>query len=187
MCVSGGVMGFSADKLIIGACLSLFVITGCHMSGQEHASDSDEMVIKEETSVVGLPNPFVKVNSIAEAEAAIGKKIPQLRFIPDAYQDSPEIFVMNESEMVQLMYSSADGSERMLYRISEKFSTELLNGDYTKYAINKKIKIRGHGVLVKGNGDGQGYYTAEWSVGGLNLCILSDVPLTDEVLNKMIK
>ncbi|MBO6008719.1 MAG: hypothetical protein J6P70_00095 [Ruminobacter sp.] len=93
---------------------------------------------------------------------------------------------MNESEMAQLMYSSADGSERMLYRISEKFSTELLNGDYTKYAINKKFIIRGHAVLVKGNGDGQGYFTAEWSVGGLNLCILSDVPLTEEDLKRMI-
>ncbi|MBP3748063.1 MAG: hypothetical protein J6I35_00715 [Ruminobacter sp.] len=179
-------MGVSADKLIIGVCLSLFVITGCHLNEREHASDSDEMVIKEETSVVGLPNPFAKVNSIPEAEDAIGRNIPLLRFIPEVYQDSPDIFVMNESEMAQLMYSSADGSERMLYRISEKFSTELLNGDYTKYAINKKIIIRGHAVLVKGNGDGQGYFTAEWSVGGLNLCILSDVPLTEEDLKRMI-
>ena len=124
----------------------------------------------------GRPYSFSELDRLASgirnilSEAGIGKGSKVGIFIPNS---------------VQFIYSSLDSGERIVYRVSEKFSPELLNGDYNKYAVNRTLMINGRSILVKGNGDG--YKTAEWAQGTLNLCILSDTPLTEEELKNMIR
>lgn len=180
-------MKISVLNIVLGACMAMAVLSGCHRDKNLYSNDTDELQIKEESSVAGLPNPFTKVFSVAEAEAALGRKIPQLGHVPEVYEQTPEIFMMNENEMAQFMYSTSDGSDRMLYRVSVKLPAELLNGDYNQYAINRHVAINNRQVFVKGNGDGSGYYTAEWSVGDMNFCILSSYPLTEKDLAVMIR
>ncbi|MBQ3776298.1 MAG: hypothetical protein II847_09290 [Ruminobacter sp.] len=179
--------GFGRMVLVAAA---LVMLGGCHRDNSDQQMNLngitvDDDIMSDRDNFVGLPNPFVQVDSLEDAEKAFGKKIPVLKFIPSMYNPTPDIFMMNETEMVQFIYSSLDSGERIVYRVSEKFSPELLNGDYNKYAINRTLMINGRSILVKGNGDG--YKTAEWAQGTLNLCILSDTPLTEEELKNMIR
>lgn len=135
--------------------------------------------------MVGMPNPFVQVNDIDRARNVSGINAELLKAVPAGFRNTPQITVLGKNQMVQISYSdNIDPSQKLHYRISDKLSSSVMNGDFNKYPVQKNIVI--NGIEVKVKGDDSGFRTVEWSNHGLNYCILSDIPLTETDIQWML-
>jgi hypothetical protein len=147
----------------------LFLSSSAAVSTEPGTSDREKEISEQ---IVNMKNPFTEQASLSEAEAKAGFSMKQLKYIPSYYDPVPKIYVLDDGVMIQVVYVEPMDQKRITYRASKKISTSEMNGDYSEYPDESRLKIGDLNLLVKGS-DGV-IYTAEWAAGGINYCLLID-------------
>ena len=167
---------------ILLICCGCICSSGCQRNNNsllEHQDSGDEDIM------VGMPNPFVQVSDIDRARKVSGINAELLKAVPAGFRNTPQISVLGRNHMVQMIYfDNVDPTKKLNYRVSDKLSPSVMNGDFNKYHVQKNIVI--NGIEIKVKGDDTGFRTVEWSNRGLNYCILSDIPLTETDIQWML-
>jgi hypothetical protein len=143
-------------------------------SGSVFAGADDRSAKEKEISaqIANMKNPFQEVSSLSEAQDRAGFIMKQLKYIPDYYDPNPVYMIHNEGIMIQVVYVEPMDQKRITYRASKKISSAEMNGDFSEYQEERKLKIGDMDLLVKGS-DGV-IYTAEWGQDGINYSLLID-------------
>lgn len=147
----------------------LFFSCSAAASAEPGTSDREKEISAQ---IINMKNPFTELASLSEAEAKAGFTMKQLKYIPSYYDPEPKIYVLDDGVMIQVVYVEPMDQKRITYRASKKISTSEMNGDYSEYPDESKLKIGDLNLFVKGS-DGV-IYTAEWASDGINYCLLVD-------------
>ncbi len=99
----------------------------------------------ENTGVVGLPNPFVQVKTMDEAQERIGYGMQVPEKVGNYKKDAIEVC---GTEFLQVSYVDKDGDS---FLIRKSKSNEDLTGDYNVYSQNKSVKVGKTTVKTHGN------------------------------------
>ncbi len=133
---------------------------------------------------VGMPNPFTNIASIEEGSKVMGFPISTPQKLPNGFDSTPYITVLNKNKMLQLTYKNTE-DKRILYRVSQKLSSKTMNGDYNKYDVKDNLLLKG--ISIEAQGTQKGYHTAVWKEGNINKCLLSDVPLSKKDISEFLE
>lgn len=147
----------------------LFLSCSAVASAEPGTSDREKEISAQ---IINMKNPFTELASLSEAEAKAGFTMKQLKYIPSYYDPSPKFYVLDDGVMIQVVYVEPMDQKRITYRASKKLSTSEMNGDYSEYPDESRLKIGDLNLQVKGS-DGV-IYTAEWNADGINYCLLVD-------------
>ena len=143
-----------------------------NMAGEKKEAAGDESM--------KLPNPFIEVGSLEEAEELAGFSLKTAEKVGDYGRRS--ISVM-EGEMIQVLYQNDAGEEGL--RVRKGLGEEELSGDYNTYTLDEEVEQ--DGVKIRLRGDGQRIFAASWTKGGYSYAIdLSDAELDRENVLQLI-
>ena len=143
-----------------------------NMAGEKKEAAGDEST--------RLPNPFIEVGSLEEAEALAGFSLKTAEKFGDYGRQS--ISVM-EGEMIQVIYQNDAGEEGL--RVRKGLGEGDLSGDYNTYTLDEEVEQ--DGVKIRLRGDGQRIFAASWTKGGYSYAIdLGDAELDRENVLQLI-
>ena len=143
-----------------------------NMAGEKKEAAGDESM--------KLPNPFIEVGSLEEAEELAGFSLKTAEKVGNYGRQS--ISVM-EGEMIQVLYQNDAGEEGL--RVRKGLGEEELSGDYNTYTLDEEVEQ--DGVKIRLRGDGQRIFAASWTKGGYSYAIdLSDAELDRENVLQLI-
>ena len=115
------------------------------ISENSQAKKVDDIIIIDDGTMLGMPNPIKDFDTIEEAQKSLSfdTKVPEN--VPRKIQGC-------SFETIQIKFTGSynDGKNEITYRTAQ--GTEDITGDYNKYAYTKKLKINGADVTIKGNG-----------------------------------
>lgn len=152
--------------LILLSALMLFSLCACGK------------VQNPETSSVQIANPFVRYESLEEAEKIAGFSFEVPEIIGDYKVSSIEL--MN-SKMYNVIYT--DKSENRII-IRKQAGYEDISGDYNFYADEKVEENGSVSVTIKGN---EGLYSlATWIQDGYFYSVSYDVPVSLDEVGKLV-
>lgn len=116
------------------------------ISENSQAKKVDDIIIIDDGTMLGMPNPIKDFDTIEEAQKSLSfdTKVPEN--VPEKYK--AVAFETISDKILQVVYN--DGKNEVTYRTAQ--GTEDITGDYNKYAYTKKLKINGADVTIKGNG-----------------------------------
>lgn len=143
-----------------------------NMAGEKKEAAGDESM--------KLPNPFIEVGSLEEAEELAGFPLKTAEKVGDYGRQS--ISVM-EGEMIQVLYQNDAGEEGL--RVRKGLGEGDLSGDYNTYTLDEEVEQ--DGVKIRLRGDGPRIFAASWTKGGYSYAIdLSDAELDRENVLQLI-
>lgn len=143
-----------------------------NMAGEKKEAAGDESM--------QLPNPFIEVGSLEEAEELAGFSLKTAEKVGDYGRQS--ISVM-EGEMIQVLYQNDAGEEGL--RVRKGPGEGDLSGDYNTYTLDEEVEQGG--VKIRLRGDGQRIFAASWTKGGYSYAIdLGDAELDRENVLQLI-
>ena len=143
-----------------------------NMAGEKKEAAGDESM--------RLPNPFIEVGSLEEAEELAGFSLKTAEKVGDYGRQS--ISVM-EGEMIQVLYQNDAGEEGL--RVRKGPGEGDLSGDYNTYTLDEEVEQ--DGVKIRLRGDGQRIFAASWTKGGYSYAIdLGDAELDRENVLQLI-
>ena len=147
--------------------MCLFSLAACGSKAPAEEAGSAE---------VGMVNPFVDYDTIADACAAAGFDFS----VPETVEGCPieSIQVMNDS-MIQITYydSEADGN-RIVPR--KAAGVDDISGDYNEYPTVSTADLNGVNVTMRGENDT--FSGAIWTAGGASYSVQFDIPVTDAAI-----
>ena len=126
---------------------------------------------------IGIPNPFVNYETLAEAAQAAGFELNA----PESISGYDEILiqVMN-NKMVQIIF--LNGDSRIIIR--KAAGSDDISGDYNIYNETQEVDINGSLVTIKGN-DGT-VKLATWTDNGYTYAVVSDDAMTIEAMEALV-
>lgn len=137
-----------------------------NMAGENKEAAGDESM--------RLPNPFIEVGSLEEAEELAGFSLKTAEKVGNYERQS--ISVM-EGEMIQVLYQNDAGEEGL--RVRKGLGEGDLSGDYNSYKLDEEVEQ--DGVKIRLRGDGPRIFAASWTKDGYSYAIdLSDAELDRE-------
>lgn len=143
-----------------------------NMAGEKKEAAGDESM--------RLPNPFIEVGSLEEAEELAGFSLKTAEKVGNYERQS--IFVM-EGEMIQVLYQNDAGEEGL--RVRKGLGEGDLSGDYNSYTLDEEVEQ--DGVKIRLRGDGPRIFAASWTKGAYSYAIdLSDAELDRENVFQLI-
>lgn len=143
-----------------------------NMAGEKKEAAGDESM--------RLPNPFIEVGSLEEAEELAGFSLKTAEKVGDYGRQS--ISVM-EGEMIQVLYQNDAGEEGL--RVRKGLGEGDLSGDYNSYTLDEEVEQ--DGVKIRLRGDGPRIFAASWTKGAYSYAIdLSDAELDRENVLQLI-
>lgn len=143
-----------------------------NMAGENKEAAGDESM--------RLPNPFIEVGSLEEAEELAGFSLKTAEKVGNYERQS--ISVM-EGEMIQVLYQNDAGEEGL--RVRKGLGEGDLSGDYNSYTLDEEVEQ--DGVKIRLRGDGPRIFAASWTKGGYSYAIdLSDAELDRENVLQLI-
>lgn len=143
-----------------------------NMAGEEKEAAGDESM--------RLPNPFIEVGSLEEAEELAGFSLKTAEKVGNYERQS--ISVM-EGEMIQVLYQNDAGEEGL--RVRKGLGEGDLSGDYNSYKLDEEVEQ--DGVKIRLRGDGPRIFAASWTKGGYSYAIdLSNAELDRENVLRLI-
>ncbi len=143
-----------------------------NMAGEKKEAAGDESM--------RLPNPFIEVGSLEEAEELAGFSLKTAEKVGDYERQS--ISVM-EGEMIQVLYQNDAGEEGL--RVRKGLGEGDLSGDYNSYTLDEEVEQ--DGVKIRLRGDGPRIFAASWTKDGYSYAIdLSDAELDRENVLQLI-
>lgn len=143
-----------------------------NMAGENKEAAGDESM--------RLPNPFIEVGSLEEAEELAGFSLKTAEKVGNYERQS--IFVM-EGEMIQVLYQNDAGEEGL--RVRKGLGEGDLSGDYNSYKLDEEVEQ--DGIKIRLRGDGPRIFAASWTKGAYSYAIdLSDAELDRENVLQLI-
>ncbi|ERL22351.1 hypothetical protein HMPREF1986_00616 [Oribacterium sp. oral taxon 078 str. F0263] len=143
-----------------------------NMAGENKEAAGDESM--------RLPNPFIEVGSLEEAEELAGFSLKTAEKVGNYERQS--ISVM-EGEMIQVLYQNDAGEEGL--RVRKGLGEGDLSGDYNSYTLDEEVEQ--DGVKIRLRGDGPRIFAASWTKGAYSYAIdLSDAELDRENVLQLI-
>lgn len=143
-----------------------------NMAGENKEAAGDESM--------RLPNPFIEVGSLEEAEELAGFSLKTAEKVGNYERQS--ISVM-EGEMIQVLYQNDAGEEGL--RVRKGLGEGDLSGDYNSYKLDEEVEQ--DGVKIRLRGDGPRIFAASWTKGAYSYAIdLSDAELDRENVLQLI-
>ena len=143
-----------------------------NMAGEKKEAAGDESM--------RLPNPFIEVGSLEEAEELAGFSLKTAEKVGAYGRQS--ISVM-EGEMIQVLYQNDAGEEGL--RVRKGLGEGDLSGDYNSYKLDEEVEQ--DGVKIRLRGDGPRIFAASWTKGAYSYAIdLSDAELDRENVLQLI-
>lgn len=143
-----------------------------NMAGEKKEAAGDESM--------RLPNPFIEVGSLEEAEELAGFSLKTAEKVGNYERQS--ISVM-EGEMIQVLYQNDAGEEGL--RVRKGLGEGDLSGDYNSYTLDEEVEQ--DGVKIRLRGDGPRIFAASWTKGAYSYAIdLSDAELDRENVLQLI-
>lgn len=143
-----------------------------NMAGENKEAAGDESM--------RLPNPFIEVGSLEEAEELAGFSLKTAEKVGDYGRQS--ISVM-EGEMIQVLYQNDAGEEGL--RVRKGLGEGDLSGDYNSYKLDEEVEQ--DGIKIRLRGDGPRIFAASWTKGAYSYAIdLSDAELDRENVLQLI-
>ena len=141
---------------------------------------------EESSSLVGVPNPIVDRQSVAQAEEAMGVSCKVPSRLPQGYEES-DIATIDNS-ILQILYTS--GGNTLTYRTGSIESNETeLSGDYNQYESVVEEEIAGADVTLRGDetADGGAWYSGYWDEDTMRYAFYSDAPLSTAEVQALIE
>ena len=143
-----------------------------NMAGENKEAAGDESM--------RLPNPFIEVGSLEEAEELAGFSLKTAEKVGNYERQS--ISVM-EGEMIQVLYQNDAGEEGL--RVRKGLGEGDLSGDYNSYKLDEEVEQ--DGIKIRLRGDGPRIFAASWTKGAYSYAIdLSDAELDRENVLQLI-
>ena len=143
-----------------------------NMAGEKKEAAGDEST--------RLPNPFIEVGSLEEAEELAGFSLKTAEKVGNYERQS--ISVM-EGEMIQVLYQNDAGEEGL--RVRKGLGEGDLSGDYNTYTLDEEVEQGG--VKIRLRGDGPRIFAASWTKGAYSYAIdLGDAELDRENVLQLI-
>ena len=143
-----------------------------NMAGENKEAAGDESM--------RLPNPFIEVGSLEEAEELAGFSLKTAEKVGNYERQS--ISVM-EGEMIQVLYQNDAGEEGL--RVRKGLGEGDLSGDYNSYKLDEEVEQ--DGIQIRLRGDGPRIFAASWTKGAYSYAIdLSDAELDRENVLQLI-
>lgn len=131
---------------------------------------------------IQIPNPWVSVKTIEQAQEKVGKDFNMPSYIPDGYK-LYEIRIMN-SDVVEINYKNGDN--KIIYRVSTTpNSSDDISGDYNEYNVVLEKKIGNYNVILKRENDA--YNLATWTYKDSSFSLSSTAPFTQNEIDKIIE
>lgn len=147
--------------------------------GADSAAQSSQQA--EDSEVIGMPNPWVEVESQQEAEKQAGYAIALPQTLPEGYGEPS--FLVTPGEIVEAYYAGA-GEARLCVR--KAAGTDDASGDYREYPESQQVTVGDLKVTMKGdNGE---ISLAVWQDGtnAYSIGIYGGVGLTVEEMSQMV-
>ena len=142
------------------------------MAGEKKEAAGDESM--------QLPNPFIEVGSLEEAEALAGFSLKTAEKVGNYGRQSISVI---EGDMIQVIYQNDAGEEGL--RVRKGLGEGDLSGDYNTYTLDEEVEQ--DGVKIRLRGDGQRIFAASWTRGGYSYAIdLSDAEMGRENVLQLI-
>ena len=148
-------------------------ITDIVRMAADEASEEADM----DNTYIGIPNPFVDYETLAEAARAAGFELDAPGTV-NGY-DETIIQVMN-NQMVQVIFMSGD--DRIIIRKAP--GSDDISGDYNVYAETQAVDVNGTSVTMKGN-DGT-VKLATWTDNGYTYAVVSDNAMAIEDMKALV-
>lgn len=143
-----------------------------NMAGEKKEAAGDESM--------RLPNPFIEVGSLEEAEELAGFSLKTAEKVGDYGRQSISVV---EEEMIQVLYQNDAGEEGL--RVRKGLGEGDLSGDYDSYTLDEEVEQ--DGVKIRLRGDGTRIFAASWTKGAYSYAIdLSDAELDRENVLQLI-
>lgn len=143
-----------------------------NMAGEKKEAAGDESM--------QLPNPFIEVGSLEEAEELAGFSLKTAEKVGNYGRQS--ISVM-EGEMIQVLYQNDAGEEGL--RVRKGPGEGDLSGDYNAYTLDEEVEQ--DRVKIRLRGDGKRIFAASWTKGGYSYAIdLNDAEMDRENVLQLI-
>ncbi len=143
-----------------------------NMAGEKKEAAGDESM--------RLPNPFIEVGSLEEAEELAGFSLKTAEKVGDYGRQSISVV---EEEMIQVLYQNDAGEEGL--RVRKGLGEGDLSGDYDSYTLDEEVEQ--DGVKIRLRGDGPRIFAASWTKGAYSYAIdLSDAELDRENVLQLI-
>lgn len=122
---------------------------------QAEGTAMNDIAIDEEM-MIGMPSPIVEYDTLEEAEQAIGYKFQ----VPATITGYDEVsYSVISGDLIQVIYRGESGD----ICIRKGAGVEHISGDYNFYAAAQQYIVRGHEVVI--SGDGETAALATWTDG----------------------
>ncbi len=141
----------------------------------EESSENDQEA--DMGNRIGIPNPFVNYETLAEAALAAGFELTAPESISG--YDETIIQVMN-NEMVQIIF--LNGDSRVIVR--KAAGSDDISGDYNEYSETQVVDVDGVSVTIKGN-DGA-VKLATWTDNGYTYAVVSDDAMAIDAMEALV-
>ena len=113
---------------------------------------------------VNMINPFTASDSLKEAEKLAGFSIA----IPEKIQGSSNrIYRSMDRTLLEVIYEDRDGME--IARVRKGTGEADISGDYTEYALEQKVSVKGKHAQLKG--ENNRFMLAVWSDNGYSYSV----------------
>ncbi len=166
----------------VAAMLSIIVVGGGIYSFLGSNSNGTKPGITD-NGCVQIPNPWVDVDSVEDAERECGFEIEQFTYLPDGFNKSETVYLKNEEGVIVRQFARNSTDERLSF---EKRSKTIENdGDYNVYDKEDTIDVADLSVTVKYE-DGE-LKKAEWEKDNFKYSIMIDNKIKLEDMVKIIE
>ncbi len=128
------------------------------MLGEDEATWSPYPIEGQDDVTIGMPNPFIEVKSLKEAEKKAGIKMSAPKKIKGYEKISYE--VDEKSKFIQVIYRKDDNNS---ITIRKAETQKDVSGDYNQYKNTKKVTVKSYKIKLQGNG--KTYSLATWTKG----------------------
>ena len=147
------------------------------LQGGAEITDIVTLEQEESSSGMGIGNPFVDYETLADAAKAAGFELKA----PESLEGYDEhiVQVMN-GKMIQEIFRS--GEDRLLIR--KQAGAEDISGDYGTYDNIRDVKAGDLTVNFRGNGNSVN--TAIWTKDGYSFAVMSDKAMTEQAMKDLI-
>lgn len=161
------------------------LLAGCGDKNRDNASDTETAVTTTDAAVmettettetaettesaktgtVGLANPFVTCNTLADAAKTAGFEmtLPENGDMPEGYEET--VIQAIEGQLIQVIWQDGEGAEGAGNKIMIRKGTgsEDISGDYNQYPNTEEVAVGDVQVIMKGSDDKVN--TAIWTAG----------------------
>lgn len=133
----------------------------------------------DEDNIQQIPNPWLSVVSMDEAEAFLGYGMTAPETVAGLSQSA--IRVLNDTDMILEIQYGRDDSRASLRKGT---GPEDISGDYTDYAKTETVTVGD--ITVTEKGDGENVFSAVWTKGDYSYSFFSTVGVSADTLAGLI-